>query len=93
MLEAQRFYLDTRRRAVEALNDASAAIPELERVVGLPLREIEKVCEKPGESGTVPVSQEAFDVQGQRHARAQILSRRNGDSPQARDTPSEESGD
>jgi len=42
VLEAQRFYLDTRRRAIEAMNDASAAIPELERVVGLPLREIEK---------------------------------------------------
>ena len=36
VLEAQRFFLDTRRGYVEALQSAAKMIPELERTIGLP---------------------------------------------------------
>ncbi len=42
VLEAQRFYLDTRRRAIEAHQTAAATVPELERVVGAPFAELWK---------------------------------------------------
>jgi outer membrane protein TolC len=54
VLEAQRFYLDTRRRAVEASQTASATLPELERVIGLPLPEIvQQVGRAPASSAPV----------------------------------------
>jgi len=37
VLESQRFFLDTRRRLIEAIQTAAAAIPALERAVGLPM--------------------------------------------------------
>jgi len=40
VLEAQRFYLDTRRRSIEALQAAAGAIPELERVTASPIAEL-----------------------------------------------------
>lgn len=40
VLEAQRFYLDTRRRSIEALQTAAGAIPELERVTATPIAEL-----------------------------------------------------
>ena len=41
VLESQRFYLDTRRRSIEAVQSAVATIPELERVVGTPIGELQ----------------------------------------------------
>ncbi len=40
VLESQRFFLDTRRRSIEALQTAAAAVPELERAVGIPMRDL-----------------------------------------------------
>ena len=40
VLEAQRFFLDARSRYVGALGDAAMALPDLERVVGLPLAQL-----------------------------------------------------
>ncbi len=40
VLESQRFFLDTRRRAIEAQQSAAATIPEVERAVGLPLADL-----------------------------------------------------
>ena len=40
VLESQRFFLDTRRRSIEALQTATAAVPELERAVGIPMRDL-----------------------------------------------------
>ena len=37
VLESQRFFLDTRRRSIEAIQTAAAAVPELERAVGMPM--------------------------------------------------------
>ncbi|MEK7757823.1 MAG: hypothetical protein AAB385_11495, partial [Planctomycetota bacterium] len=40
VLEAQRVFLDSRARHVDAAQTAASAIPELERTVGLPFREL-----------------------------------------------------
>jgi outer membrane protein TolC len=40
VLEAQRVFLDSRARYVDAAQTAASAIPELERTVGLPFREL-----------------------------------------------------
>ncbi len=42
VLEAQRFFLDTRRQYVEAAERAAVTIPEVERTVGLPFEELLK---------------------------------------------------
>jgi cobalt-zinc-cadmium efflux system outer membrane protein len=43
VLEAQRSYLDTRKRSIEALRGAVAVIPELERVTASPVSELMRV--------------------------------------------------
>lgn len=49
VLEAQRFYLDTRRRSIEALAEAAVRIPELERAAASPLSELREILrELPG---------------------------------------------
>jgi cobalt-zinc-cadmium efflux system outer membrane protein len=40
VLEAQRVFLDSRARYIDAAQTAASAIPELERTVGLPFREL-----------------------------------------------------
>jgi len=47
VLEAQRFYLDTRRRAIEAAQTASDSIPELERATGTPFSELRALAVEP----------------------------------------------
>jgi cobalt-zinc-cadmium efflux system outer membrane protein len=49
VLEAQRFFLDSRRGYVEAARAAAVALPELERVIGLPLGRLLEVSEKRAE--------------------------------------------
>ena len=41
VLEAQRFYLDARRRFIEAMQAAAGTIPVLERAVGAPIGELQ----------------------------------------------------
>ncbi len=52
VLEAQRFYLDTRRRSIEATQAAAATIPEVERVVNIPLAGLREEEVGPPASGT-----------------------------------------
>lgn len=47
VLEAQRFYLDTRRRTIEAMQAAAATLPEVERVVGAPLSDLRQAVVNP----------------------------------------------
>jgi cobalt-zinc-cadmium efflux system outer membrane protein len=42
VLEAQRFYLEARNRHIEASKTAAVAIPDLERIIGLPVAELMK---------------------------------------------------
>lgn len=51
VLEAQRFFLDTRSRYVGALGDAAIALPDLERVVGLPLTQLMSEMREDHDSG------------------------------------------
>ena len=50
VLEAQRFFLDSRSRYLEAAENAAIAIPELERSVGLPFPELIKNARAVAES-------------------------------------------
>ncbi len=50
VLEAQRFFLETRRGYVEASQTAATMIPELERTIGLPFDKLLSEVNKPTES-------------------------------------------
>jgi outer membrane protein, heavy metal efflux system len=47
VLEAQRFHLDTRRKAIEAARAAAATIPELERATGTPFSDLRSLAAGP----------------------------------------------
>ena len=49
VLEAQRFFLETRRGYVEASQSAATMIPELERMIGLPFDRLLAEVNRPAE--------------------------------------------
>lgn len=52
VLEAQRFFLETRRRYVEAAENAAVTIPQVERTIGLPFEELIERARSEPESAT-----------------------------------------
>ncbi len=58
VLEAQRFFLDTRSRYISALQGAATALPDLERTIGLPLSELMSEVGQPEEPDSAKTSVE-----------------------------------
>ena len=52
VLEAQRFFLETRMQFVEAAEGAAVTIPEVERAIGLQFEELIKRARSEPEPGT-----------------------------------------